>query len=118
MSEPFAEATAILNRLREKRFDPEDYEDEEFATQEELINFVRDERRRELCFEGHRWFDLRRWGMPSFTHKWHDNADNTSTFRIEENDLLYTIPIPEEALQMNSSLVQNELPDKRMPIVE
>ena len=101
-----------------KRFDPEDYEDEEFATQEELINFVRDERRRELCFEGHRWFDLRRWGMPSFTHKWHDNADNTSTFRIEENDLLYTIPIPEEALQMNSSLVQNELPDKRMPIVE
>lgn len=113
-----AEATSALNTLRSKRFDPEDYEDEEFATQEELINFVRDERRRELCFEGHRWFDLRRWGMPSFTHKWHDNADNTSTFRIEENDLLYTIPIPEEALQMNSSLVQNELPDKRMPIVE
>ncbi len=112
------EATSALNTLRSKRFDPEDYEDEEFATQEELINFVRDERRRELCFEGHRWFDLRRWGMPSFTHKWHDNADNTSTFRIEENDLLYTIPIPEEALQMNSSLVQNELPDKRMPIVE
>lgn len=113
-----AEATSALNTLRSKRFDPEDYEDEEFATQEELIKFVRDERRRELCFEGHRWFDLRRWGMPSFTHKWHDNADNTSTFRIEENDLLYTIPIPEEALQMNSSLVQNELPDKRMPIVE
>ena len=113
-----AEATSALNTLRSKRFDPEDYEDEEFATQEELIDFVRDERRRELCFEGHRWFDLRRWGMPSFTHKWHDNADNTSTFRIEENDLLYTIPIPEEALQMNSSLVQNELPDKRMPIVE
>lgn len=113
-----AEATSALNTLRSKRFDPEDYEDEEFATQEELISFVRDERRRELCFEGHRWFDLRRWGMPSFTHKWHDNADNTSTFRIEENDLLYTIPIPEEALQMNSSLVQNELPDKRMPIVE
>lgn len=116
--EGLAEATSALNTLRSKRFDPEDYEDEEFATQEELINFVRDERRRELCFEGHRWFDLRRWGMPSFTHKWHDNADNTSTFRIEENDLLYTIPIPEEALQMNSSLVQNELPDKRMPIVE
>lgn len=113
-----AEATSALNTLRSKRFDPEDYEDEEFATQEELINFVRDERRRELCFEGHRWFDLRRWGMPSFTHKWHDNADNTSTFRIEENDLLYTIPIPEEALQMNSSLVQNELPEKRMPVVE
>lgn len=116
--EGMGEATSALNTLRSKRFDPEDFEDEEFATQEELIDFVRDERRRELCFEGHRWFDLRRWGMPSFTHKWHDNADNTSTFRIEENDLLYTIPIPEEALQMNSSLEQNELPEKRMPVVE
>lgn len=67
---------------------------------------------------GHRWFDLGRWGMPSFTHKWHDNAESTSTFRIEENDLLYTVPIPDEALQMNSSLEQNELPDKRTPIVE
>ena len=116
--EGIAEATSALNTLRTKRFDPEDYEDEEFATQEELIDFVRDERRRELCFEGHRWFDLRRWGMPSFTHKWHDNAESTSTFRIEENDLLYTVPIPDEALQMNSSLVQNELPEKRMPVVE
>ena len=116
--EGVGEATSALNTLRSKRFDPEDYEDEEFATQEELIDFVRDERRRELCFEGHRWFDLRRWGMPSFTHKWHDNAESTSTFRIEENDLLYTVPIPDEALQMNSSLEQNELPDKRTPIVE
>ena len=116
--EGMGEATSALNTLRSKRFDPEDFEDEEFATQEELIDFVRDERRRELCFEGHRWFDLRRWGMPSFTHKWHDNAESTSTFRIEENDLLYTVPIPDEALQMNSSLEQNELPDKRTPIVE
>ena len=112
------EATATLNALRVKRFDPEDYEEESFDTPEELIQFIRDERRRELCFEGHRWFDLRRWGMPSFTHKWHDNAESTSTFRLEENDLLYTLPLPDEALQMNTSLEQNELPGKRMPIVE
>lgn len=112
------EATAALNELRAKRFDPEDYEEESFDTPEELVQFIRDERRRELCFEGHRWFDLRRWGMPSFTHKWHDNAESTSTFRLEENDLLYTLPLPDEALQMNTSLEQNELPGKRMPIVE
>ena len=112
------EATKALNALRVNRFDPEDYEDEEFATQEELIEFVRDERRRELCFEGHRWFDLRRWGMPAISHKWHDSDKSTSTYRLEENDLLYTLPLPDEALQMNSSLVQNELPEKRLPIVE
>ena len=110
------EATDALNTLREKRFDPEDFEEEVFDNQEELINFVRDERRRELCFEGHRWFDLRRWGMPAITHKWHDSSDATSTFRLEEGDLLYTLPIPDEALKSNSSLVQNELPGKRLPI--
>ncbi len=115
--EEFAdEATTALNALREKRFDPEDFEEEEFDNQEELVQFIRDERRRELCFEGHRWFDLRRWGMPSFTHKWHHSKESTSTYRLEEGDLLYTVPIPDEALQSNVELVQNELPGKRTPI--
>lgn len=115
--EEFAdEATTALNALREKRFDPEDFEAEEFDSQEELVQFIRDERRRELCFEGHRWFDLRRWGMPSFTHKWHHSKESTSTYRLEEGDLLYTVPIPDEALQSNSELVQNELLGKRTPI--
>ena len=112
------EATAALNALREKRFDPEDYDDVTFASRQELIDFIRDERRRELCFEGHRWFDLRRWGMPSFTHEWYNDAESTHTYRLEDGDLLYTVPIPEEALQMNSSLEQNELPGKRLPLTE
>lgn len=116
--EGLGEATNALNILREKRFDPEDFEAEEFDSQEELVQFVRDERRRELCFEGHRWFDLRRWGMPAITHKWHDDAESTSSYRLEEGDLLYTVPLPDEALNMNSSLVQNELPGKRVPTVE
>ena len=107
-----------MNTLREHRFDPEDFDNEEFESQEELIQFVRDERRRELCFEGHRWFDLRRWGMPSITHRWHESADATSSYRLSEGDQLYTLPIPDEALESNSSLVQNELPGKRLPIVE
>lgn len=31
----------------------------------ELVDFVRLERRKELCFEGHRWFDLRRYAVNS-----------------------------------------------------
>ncbi len=110
------EATDALNTLREYRFDPEDFEEETFDTQEELIEFVRDERRRELCFEGQRWFDLRRWGMPTITHTWHDSENSTSTYRLEECDLMYTIPIPDEALEKNGKLKQNPLPQKRMPI--
>ena len=30
---------------------------------EELIKRIREERRKELCFEGHRWFDLRRYAV-------------------------------------------------------
>lgn len=116
--EGLGEATDALNALREKRFDPEDFETEEFDSQEELVQFIRDERRRELCFEGHRWFDLRRWGMPAITHKWHDDSESTSSYRLEEGDLLYTLPIPDEAMNMNSSLEQNELPGKRVPTVE
>lgn len=111
-------ATSALNTLIEKRFDPEDFEPETFDSQEELIEFVRDERRRELCFEGHRWFDLRRWGMPSITHTWNDSESSSSTYRLEECDPLYTVPIPDEALQANGKLVQNHLPDKRLPINE
>lgn len=112
------EAAKALNTLREYRFDPEDYEEVEFASQDELIEFVRDERRRELCFEGHRWFDLRRWGMPSITHKWHVDEETTHIYTLQEGDLLYTVPIPDEALQMNGALEQNELPGKRVPMTE
>ena len=28
---------------------------------EELVDEIRNERRKELCLEGHRWFDLRRY---------------------------------------------------------
>ena len=110
------EATYALNTLREKRFDPEDFEEEQFSSQDELIEFVRDERRRELCFEGQRWFDLRRWGMPAITHTWHDSEGHSSTYRLEECDLMYTIPIPNEAMQKNGKLIQNPLPEKRSPI--
>lgn len=109
------EAAAAINALREKRFFEEDFEEETFKSNAELVQFIREERRRELCFEGHRWFDLRRWGMPAITHTWHNDKTSSSTYTLQEGDLLYTVPIPDEALQSNSSLVQNELPGKRVP---
>ena len=31
------------------------------ATGNDLIDLIREERQRELCLEGHRWYDLRRY---------------------------------------------------------
>lgn len=115
--EGLGNAVEALNTLRERRFDPEDdFEVEveiDVENQSELLNFVKDERRRELCFEGHRWFDLRRWGMPEIKHVWY-YKDYKAEYTLKERDLMYTVPIPKEAMDENPQLVQNELPERRV----
>lgn len=113
-------ATEVLNKLRAKRIDPNeglpevhDENYEPITDKDGLMKFIKEERRRELCFEGHRWFDLRRWGMPEIKHVWHISSTESYEYILKEKDLMYTVPIPDEALQENSQLVQNELPEKR-----
>ena len=54
-----AEALNAVNMIRERAQAPP------FTTtaQGELRELIRAERRRELLFEGHRFFDLQRWGI-------------------------------------------------------
>ena len=66
---------------------------------DELTESILEERAHELCFEGHRWFDLRRTTQPSIT-KTYDGQ----TYTLEANDSRYTIPIPSEAINANPSL--------------
>lgn len=58
-----AEAINVLQELRKNRFAATPAAPP--AGGEALVNFIREERRRELCFEGHRWFDLRRYAVNS-----------------------------------------------------
>jgi tetratricopeptide (TPR) repeat protein len=68
-----AEALAMLGRDGDAITALQELRKNRFATTpssppaggEALVNFIRDERRRELCFEGHRWFDLRRYAVNS-----------------------------------------------------
>lgn len=66
-----------LNFLRQNRFEADGYKDMErgdFADGQALLDFCLRERRRELCGEGnHRWFDLRRTGMPEIKHVYIDD---------------------------------------------
>ncbi len=100
-------ALDALNTLRKCRFKAEDYEPLQSLAGEELKQAVRDERRRELCFEGHRWFDLRRWGMKEIKHVWYPDANTTEEYTLKAGDLQYIMPIPTTSLELNPELSQN-----------
>ncbi len=100
------EALSDLNTLRRYRI--EGYEDVAIADEATLLDEIHLERRRELCFDELRWFDLRRYGMPSISHKYKvTEYDPWVVYTLEEKDPLYTIPIPESAISSNVLLKQN-----------
>lgn len=110
-----ATALKVLNDLRERRF--ENHVSLTGLTGTALLEKVREERRLELCFEGFRWFDLRRYGMPSITHDWKTSngigGKNVTRYILQAKDPFYTLPIPEYIMEMNRALTQNPLPAKR-----
>ncbi len=102
------EALRMLNKLRTYRF-PAGYQEKNISNPDELIVFIQNERRRELCFEDHRWFDLRRWGMKQIKHTWYPDATSTIVYTLLENDSGFTLPLPPDALELNNLLEQNPL---------
>lgn len=65
------------------------------TNQQEMIDAIRHERRVELGFEMHRFFDLVRWGI----------ADKSiEGFQVNKHEVF---PIPQTEIDLNPSLVQN-----------
>ena len=99
-------ALADLNKLRRNRI--VGYTDVEITDATTLLEEIRLERRKELCFEEQRWFDLRRYGMPSISHRFRaKKTDPWKVYTLKEKDPLYTLPIPNEAILQNRLLEQN-----------
>ena len=84
------------------------------GTVEEAIQIVREERRRELCFEQHRWFDLRRYGCPEIQHVYVEDIDNNvfRTYVLQENDPAYTLPCPFTVIQFRPGLGTVSRPER------
>jgi hypothetical protein len=96
-----------INTVRISRYDSRQaYVPVNITDKTALLNFYRDERRREFPFDGHRWFDLRRYGMPSISHQYNETG-TSQTFTLAKGDNRYTWPIPQATLDRNGSLTQN-----------
>lgn len=104
-----AEALKSLNTLRAKRIDKASFTNWTLQTPDVLLEMCRTERRRELSREcGHRWFDLRRYGMPAIKHIFTPGIYTSSVYELSKRDPQYVIPIPVEVLQKNMALIQNQ----------
>ena len=110
------EANDLLNTLRAERIDNYVAETYDGA---ELVNQIRNERRKELCFEGHRWFDLRRYAVndlypfkKQIVHVMNVVNGNgkqakTMTYILEEDDLAYTFALPKKVIEFDKVPMEN-----------
>lgn len=127
------EAKTVLEQLRSKRFRPGDLQPVT-ATGAGLVDFIRAERRRELCFEGHRWFDLRRYSVnskyplpasftihhPTYSYNANINANlpdgyyELKSYKLDK--AAWVVPIPNEVIEFNQGSLSNEVRTDRQPI--
>ncbi|MBC8986855.1 RagB/SusD family nutrient uptake outer membrane protein [Pedobacter sp. N36a] len=66
---------------------------------EDLMLDILKEREKELALEGHRWYDLKRYGQPELKH-----TVSGEVFTLLKNDPRYTIRFPQSAVQANPNL--------------
>ena len=118
-----ATAISTLTQLRERRFSSAPVIT---ASGNDLIDLIRKERQRELCLEGHRWYDLRRYTVceeypwsKSFQHTFteftYGDVDRIRTYELEEYDEAYTLAFPKEVRDFQNTLATNDRPE-RQPI--
>jgi hypothetical protein len=103
-----------LNTLRKKRFTTATYQDLTSTGADDLLLKCTLEKRREFFDEeAHRWFDLRRSGMPEIKHVYYPNNAQSLTYTLKERDPAYLLQIPMSILNLNPKLVPNPLPAVR-----
>ena len=118
---PSSEAYGYLNAIRERAgLDPlSGLNQQSFRTA--LLNALLKERRLELAFENHRWFDLKRTMEPAemanFLNAYGEYEKNHLTtprfgipfsaadFKFEPHEVLF--PIPADQIRINPELTQN-----------
>lgn len=88
------------------------YPESQFSTKEKALEALRFERKLELAMEGHRWYDLARWGI--VYDEISDYISYEQQYLTKFSGCVYnanwiTLPIPnDQIITMEGALVQNE----------
>lgn len=111
------EAKTYINMIRDRAGMPDIT-----STGQELIDDYQNERRIELAFEQHRYFDVRRWMIaPEVLNRdasgiiIQDPASGPVKYEVSSvqerawNDKLYWLPILQDEMNRNENLIQNPL---------
>ncbi|WP_028296523.1 RagB/SusD family nutrient uptake outer membrane protein [Olivibacter sitiensis] len=97
---PTAEAYWAINRVRNRA----QLTSLAGLSKQQFKEAVLSERRKELCFEGNRWFDLVRTGQLVEAVK----NENSFSRNAAISNINVRFPIPQREMDINESLVQNE----------
>jgi hypothetical protein len=96
-------AESDINDLRAARIN--NYVPVTFSSKAEAIDAIILERFKELAFEGHRFWDLKRRGLP--VQRIGTDAPTSTGTTLAANNFRFVIPIPEIEMQANNLMVQN-----------
>lgn len=106
-SPDFVAAANAINTLRaSRRLTSTALPDLTFSDQSDAIDKILLERRKELAFEGHRFFDLKRFNL-GVDRIASDVVLNSFAEDLPAGDYRFTLPIPQAAIFANSKLSQN-----------
>jgi hypothetical protein len=78
-----------------------------YTTEQEVLDVILDERRRELVAEGHRFFDLKRLGRDLRKAEFNEDDGTTTVTFLPYESYVFLDDIPDGEVQINPQLVQN-----------
>ena len=97
-------AAEDLNDLRSARI--AGYTDQTFTDKQTLLDAIYIERFKELAFEGHRFFDLKRRNLP-IERSSQDVINASGAVKLEPTAAQYNFPIPADEISVNKNILQN-----------
>ncbi len=105
----YSNARGYIKPILERAVDA-DYAQAELAntSDAELLDLVRKERVKELCFEGHNFFDIVRWKMDLVR----ENATTSTVKRIDYPSDYFVLPISRYELSANLNMQPNPTVNK------
>lgn len=96
-------AAADINTLRSARITG--YVNVSFASAADAINSILEEKTKELCFEGFRYYDLKRRSLP--VNRLAVDVESSAWQNLSPDNFLFTLPIPQDAIDANPNTKQN-----------